>query len=87
MAREKYLKREVPQLEKQYEAAKKQLSTVTTNKESIEKLMKTQQEQNDAVQHNDAGAGGDLYEPVMSEVAALPLRTKYVKLTGNQPPA
>jgi chromosome segregation ATPase len=85
LAREKYLKREVPQLEKEYEAAKSRLSTVTTNKESIEKLMNAQKEQNDTVQNDDYGRS--FYEPVMSEVVALPLRTKYVKLTGSQPPA
>jgi hypothetical protein len=85
LAREKHLKREVPQLKKQFEAAQSRLTTVTTNKESIEKLMTSQKEQNDAVQDDDAGTSR--YEPVMSEVAAIPLRTKYTKLTGKQPPA
>jgi chromosome segregation ATPase len=85
LAHKKYLEREVPQLEKEYEAAKSRLTTVTTNKESIEKLMNSQKEQNDAVQDDDHGQS--FYEPAMGEVAALPLRTKYVKLTGNQPPA
>jgi hypothetical protein len=72
-------------LEKEYEAAKSRLTTVTTNKESIEKLMNSQKEQNDAVQDDDYSQS--FYEPVMSEVTAMPLRTKYAKLTGNQPPA
>jgi hypothetical protein len=84
-ARKKYLEREVPQLEKQYEAEKARLTSATANKQSIEKLMTAEKERNDAVQDDDYGP--ILVEPVMGDLAAIPLRSKYVKLTGSQPPA
>jgi hypothetical protein len=83
-AREKFLKREVPRLEKEFEAEQSRLSTITTNKESIEKLMTSQKEQIEAVQDDDHDL---LIEPAMGQLAAVPLRSKYVKLTGKEPPA
>jgi hypothetical protein len=45
--------------------------------------MNSQKEQHEAVQDD---ATDMLVEPVMGELASVPLRSKYVKLTGKEPP-
>jgi chromosome segregation ATPase len=83
-ARQKKLQRDLPPLELQLKNEQARLAALESNKTSIETLMESEKQRHEAVQDDDFAPPA--IEPLQADLASVPVRNKYVMLTGQQPP-